>query len=240
MTDTPTVPLPPPPHAGAVPMASLVLYLYADRIVPLAEVGKGGMKSFNSGRAVPTKDLAHHVLSVAIWDLQRLGAIRLEEFHEKKLGFVPSSGLRAKPGTTTPCSVAGYEASMLHALQADKHFNGRGSRVGQVMGSALPKAKDPDRVIIGAMVQQGVDLGYLVRGTAETENPKERVKHPTSPTVEPVPERIAGLAAAADQLVVEWSDFVNVPDGLWHRLSKEVAMGIHISLYSPPSDDSDW
>lgn len=254
MTDTPTA-LPPPPDLTQLPsppsatqappspdltqqepLASLVLYLNAARFVEHQKEGKTGQRSFNGGAVVKPDELAQMVVCIALWELQRLGAIQLTEYHEKKLGFLPLSGVRATPGAGTQRELTGYEASLLRALGAEKHFHDRGSRVETAVKAALPKVEDSVGSIIATMQDQAVKLGYLVSGTAEVTGIKAVLGGHTSRTLEPVPERIAELTGAADRLVADLNAFIADADGLWQRLRREVRFGIQLS---EANDDTD-
>ena len=82
------------------PSPTTIAYLFADRFVLSAQAGETGMKAFGTGAVVVTAELSAGLVAIGLWQLREMGAVKLEEYHAKKLGLVSTSGVRVMPGAT--------------------------------------------------------------------------------------------------------------------------------------------
>lgn len=146
----------PPPLAPELPTSSLA-YLFSDYVTPLAPAGKKGHRSWASGAAVQTNDLAVRLGMVAVWGLREAGIITLTPYEGKKL-MVKTHGVHAHlVGTPQPYN--GIENKILtHWFRGG--FAHTGEDVGRPLGW-IPLTTNPHMVVLGEAIKDVVAYGCL-------------------------------------------------------------------------------
>ncbi len=222
------------PEAAAIP-APIVLHLFADRFIPVERPGQFDQRSFGTGTVVPCEALAEHLVAVAFWSLREQGALHLAAFHEKKLGPLPVSGARAKPGT--PVATSGLESTLLAGALADKQASSRGARISDVICAVIPRTVHPALTLVSTVILHEIELGYLTRSTVAVRGLSRVLSGGSKTEVEPVDQAIAALDADATDLARRWQAFRSAADGLHAALLQEVRKGIkRTELQDNPPD----
>lgn len=225
------------PAAGPALSPTTVAYLFASRFVPLQKPGKSGMKAFGTGEVVVTSELSGGLVAIALWQLRERGAVRLEAYSGRKLGFIPESGVRVKLRDGT-VPAAGVERAVLDHLQRSKKARNGGERAWDVANMICRDGKDPRGTIIRMAIDEAVAAGYLERTGSEA-GVIGRLAGKPKTRLEPHADRIATLAPAAETLAVQWRDFRKGPEADMAKLLRSTTFeGIEVQVRS--KDDSDW
>jgi len=182
---------------------STLAYLFADRFVLKEQPGKSGMKAFGTGAVVVTKELSAGLVAIALWQLREQGAVTLEAYSAKKFGLISTSGVRVGLVGTVPAR--GVEKHILDHLQGSKRGREGRETAFDVANLIARGGRDPHGVVIRMAIDDAVELGCL-----------ERVQHDVGmvarargkgSTLEPIADRIAALAPAAQALAEGWREF---------------------------------
>lgn len=188
----------------STPSASTVAYLFADRFVLSAQPGKQGMKAFGTGAVVVTAELSAGLVAIALWQLREMGAVRLEAYHAKKLGFISTSGVRATLAGDVEAS--GLEKAALDSLRTWKKARDQGVSAWDVANMVCREGRDPDGAVIHVAIEEAVAGGWLERVQQEVSAVGRLSGRPSS-VVQPVADRLAELRPRADELALQWRDF---------------------------------
>lgn len=188
----------------STPSPSTVAYLFADRFVLTETPGKTGMKAFGSGAVVRTAELSAGLVAIALWQLREMGAVRLEAYHAKKLGFISTSGARVT--LIGDAEVSGVEKAVLDAVKSWKKSRDQGVAAWDVANIVCRDGKEPNAAVIHFAIEDAVGGGYLQRVAKEVSTVRRLTGTPAT-MLEPLPDRIAELKARADELAVQWRDF---------------------------------
>lgn len=191
------------PDATSTIGGSTLAYLFADRFVIKEQPGKSGMKAFGSGAVVVTKELAAGLVAIALWQLREQGAVTLEAYSAKKLGFISTKGVRV--GLGTPVPARGVEKAILDHLQRSKRGREGRETAFDVANMICRDGKDPHGVVIRMAIDDAVELGYLERVHQDV-NVVARMQGKGT-KLEPNADRIAALAPAAQTLAEGWKEF---------------------------------
>jgi hypothetical protein len=215
--------------------ASTIAHLYGDRFAGPLGPGEIGTTCYSTGRGVVTRTLAGTMVACALWDLRERGAIALDPYHEKKL-FGTKSGVRARLIAEIPA--AGVDAALMKSLTRQKKAREPGIDVRSLVNSTVPTSPNPHNEVIGLALIQELDEGYLTK--AMVDGPVDRHGKTGKPRARYVPEseRVAGLAARADSLLVAWDAFGANESELKDLLMKESFGGISLSTRTE-SDGAD-
>lgn len=148
------------------------------------------MKAFGTGGVVVTAELSAGLVAIGLWQLREMGAVKLEEYHEKKLGLVSTHGVRVTV-LGDAVEVGGVETRLLETLATWKKSRDGGVSAWDVANMVCRNGNGPHGTVIGIALDDAVALGYL-----------DRV-----PSLEPTAERIASVEPTADELAAQWRDF---------------------------------
>jgi len=194
---------------------STLAYLFANRFVPTEAVGRSGMKAFGTGAVVVTKELSAGLVAIALWQLREQGAVTLEAYSEKKLGFIPVSGVRVRFVAAVPAR--GVEKRVLDHLQGSKRAREGRETAFDVANLICRDGRDPRSTVIGMAIEDAVGLGYLARVKQDAGK---------GTTLEPQADRIAALAPAAQALAEGWRAFRTDEESLAKLLRSTTFDGI--------------
>ncbi len=187
------------------PSPSTVAYLFADRFVPAEKPGRTGSSAFGGGGVVVTSELSAGLVAIGLWQLRQMGAVSLEAFSAKKLGFINDTGVRVRLKGSADVS-GGVEKALLDLLQKSKKARDGGERAWGIANTLCIEGRDPRSTVIGMAIDDAVALGYLRREKTEA-GVIGRLSGKPSSTLQADTERIAALAPAADRLAIAWRDF---------------------------------
>ena len=194
-----------PVQAVRPPSPSTVAYLFADRFVPSEKPGKTGMSAFGTGAVVVTSELAGGLVAIALWQLRQMGAVSLEPYSAKRLGFINTSGVRARLIGSADVA-GGVEKNVLAFLQRSKKAPDRGETAWDIANILCIEGRDPRMTVIGMAIEEDIALGYLHRERTEAGVIGRLAGKPSS-KLQPHAEQIATLAPAAERLAIAWRDF---------------------------------
>jgi hypothetical protein len=182
---------------------STLAYLYADRFVLKEQPGKSGMKAFGTGEVVQTTELAAGLVAVALWQLREQGAVTLESYHAKRLGFISTQGVNIRFVQRVPAR--GVEKRVLDLLEKSKRAREGRETAFNVANLICRDGGEARAALIAHAIDDAVELGYLDRVKQDVGMvAKLRGK---GTTLEPHMERITPLDNAAMQLATRWRDF---------------------------------
>lgn len=194
-----------PVQAVRPPSPSTVAYLFADRFVPSEKPGKTGMSAFGTGAVVVTSELAGGLVAIALWQLRQMGAVSLEAYSAKRLGFINTSGVRVRLTGTADVS-GGVEKTVLNFLQRSKKAGERGETAWDLANIICIEGRDPRMTVIGMAIDEAIALGYLHREKTEAGVIGRLAGKPSS-KLHANAEQVATLAPAAERLAIAWRDF---------------------------------
>lgn len=176
--------------------ASTLAYLFADRFGLSPE-------GYVPGQVVVSTELSGGLVAVALWHLRERGAVALEAYSGKKLGFIPDSGVHVRFLSGVPAG--GLEKKLLDHLQGSKRARD-GRESARDLGNRMAMGgKDPRGAVIAVAVEDAVEAGCL-----------EHVKQDAGlvgrlsgkgTALEPQGGRVAALAPGASELAEAWSRF---------------------------------
>ena len=212
-----------PQPVAAVPVAaSTVALVFADRFVAVQQPGRTTTPSYASGRAVAHTDLTRHLPVIALWSLRESGALGLAEYRERRLGFIPSSGVRAALHQHIP--VGGIEGALLAGL-AHHRAAEQGVDVHALVRGLIPVSDDPYAVLLGRAVDDAVAAGLLQLVHNEVGTVGRLLGRATR-QVAPVPSGVAPLHAVATDLAGRFVAFRSAEPALYQALVKASDKGI--------------
>lgn len=186
------------------PSPSTVAYLFADRFVLTAQPGKTGMKAFGTGAVVVTAELSAGLVAIALWQLREMGALRLEQYQSKKLGFISTSGVRAT--LVGDAEVSGVEKAVLDTLRTWKKAREQGVSAWDVANMVCRDGKDPNATVIHLAIEDAIAAGCLQRVPTEVSAVGRLTGKPQT-VLQPVADRLAELKPRADELALQWREF---------------------------------
>lgn len=206
---------------------SSIAYLFADRFVLKEQPGKSGMKAFGTGQVVVTRELSAGLVAIALWQLREQGAVTLEPYHAKRLGFISTQGVNVR--FVNPVEAGGgVEKRVLDHLQRSKRAREGRETAFDVANLICRDGKDPRGTVIALAINDAVAAGYL-----------ERVPQPSGKgtTLQPHADRVATLAPAADALAAAWRDFRQGEEELAKLLRSTTFDGIEVRARDNRDDD---
>jgi hypothetical protein len=218
----------------STPSPSTTAYLFADRFVLAAQPGKTGMKAFGTGAVVVTAELAGGLVAIALWQLREMGAVTLEAYSAKKLGFISTSGVRVKLVGTA--DTAGVEKRCLAELEKSKKSRTDGMSAWDVANFICRDGKNPYGTVIQMAIDEAVELGCLQR-VAQEVGIGGRLTGKPGTRLEAVPDRVAELKPAADELAEKWRGFRQGEAGLAKLLRSGTYEGIDVQGRRGRDDD---
>jgi hypothetical protein len=198
-------------------------YLFADRFSPSEKAGRSGMQAFGTGGVVVTKDLAAILLGIAIWQLREDGAVTLEAYREKKLGFISVHGVRVR--LTGSAARSGLDQRVLAYLERSRKARERGESAWDIANMLCRDGKNPWSTIISMAIEDAVAAGYLAREQQDVGVVGRLAGKPKAKLVA-VGERIAPLDEAARGLAKRWSEFRTTESELAKELTGTIYDGL--------------
>jgi hypothetical protein len=187
---------------------SSTAFLYAHRIAPVAKEGEMGTVSLANGSVVEATPLARMLVILALWSLQEKGAIALEPFKEKRLRFIPWTGVRAR--LLEPTDIGGIEGDVLRELVRDKSARDPGMDVGTIIHflyrDRSQKVK-PESLVRKRVVDDIVDHGYAERVSTDVGAVEHRLTGKARVQLEGREERIEAVEPAMERLIEQWKAF---------------------------------
>jgi hypothetical protein len=201
--------------------ASTVAFLYAHRFAPAAKPGKSGTRSLANESVVETAPLAHMLVKVALFSLHEAGAVQLQPFDEKRLKFLPSSGVRVRL-LDSSVNFGSIEGEVLSELAGDKKSRERGMDISLLANLLYRDGKPPESRVLKTVIDDAVTLGYAKRVPTDVGVVKQRLTGRPSSRLEPDRDRIKMLAGEADGLVSRWNAFMDAQGNTGSRLSSAV------------------
>jgi hypothetical protein len=216
------------PGTATPATGSTLAYLFADRFVLKEAAGKTGMKAFGTGQVVVTRELSAGLVAIALWQLRERGAVTLEAYSAKKLGFISTSGVRVGLTGNPAASARGVEKQILDHLQRSKRGREGRETAFDVANLICREGKDPRGVVIRMAIDDAVELGYLERVKQDA----GAVAHMRGKgsTIEPHADLIAALEPAAQELAVAWRDFRTGEEPLAKQLRSTTFDGIEAKV----------
>ena len=193
------------------PSPSTVAYLFADRFVLSAKPGETGQKAFGTGGIVNTKELAAGLVAIAIWQLREMGAVTLQAYHSKKLGFIATSGARVT--LVGEAQTGGVEQRCLDQLARSGKSRTAGMSAWDVANFVCRDGRDPHGVVIRIAMDAAVEAGCLTR---------------VDKKLDPVPEALQTLGPAVDALAAQWREFRQGEEELAKLLRTTIYEGIDV------------
>lgn len=225
------------PQVATLPSPTTLAYLFADRFCLAEKAGRTGQRAWGTGAVVVTKELAAMLPAVALWQLRATGAVTLEQYQGKKLGFIAVHGVRATLVGDAPAR-GGVDAMVLDYLRRSRKARDKGETAWDIVNIlAIGGGKNPWGVFIGSAIDDAVNGGYLHREKSEVGVVGRLAGKPTS-TLVPHPERIAPLDEAASDLARRWAEFRKGAD---EALAKELRSSVYdgIEARDRSNNDSD-
>jgi hypothetical protein len=205
---------------------STLAYLFADRFVPKLEPGKDGMTAFGTGEVVASGELAASLTAIALWQLREQGAVTLESYHAKKLGFISTSGVRIRFVQSVPAT--GVEKRVLELLEKSKKAREGQQTAYDVANLLCRDGGEARAALIRHAVDDAVQMGYVDRVQQDTGMlGKIRGK---GTALQPHAERIQALDSAATSLAAKWQDFCQNEEELAGLLRSTAWKGIQMRM----------
>jgi hypothetical protein len=174
---------------------SSVAFLYAHRFAPAAKAGETGTVSLANDTVVQTTPLTRMLVILGLWSLQDGGVIALVPFKEKRLRFIPWTGVRAR--LLEPSKTGGIEGDVIAELVRDKKGRDPGMEVSTIVHFLYKDRRGkstPEALVRKRVVEDVVERGYAERINKQLEGRKAQIE-PIKP--------------AADQLLEQWNTFCN-------------------------------
>jgi hypothetical protein len=182
---------------------STLAYLFADRFVLKEDPGKSGMKAFGTGEVVRTSELAGGLVAIALWQLREQGAVTMESYHAKRLGFISTKGVNIRFVQRVPAG--GVEKRVLDMLEKSKKAREGRETAFDVANMICRDGGEARAALISKAIDDAVQLGYLDRVNQDVGVVGKLRGKGTK--LEPRSDRIKELDAAAMELAVRWRDF---------------------------------
>jgi hypothetical protein len=213
----------PRPTSTTPTAASSIAYLFADRFIPAQAPGRATTVVQSNGAAVSHVDLARHLPVIALWSLREIGAVDLAEYHEKKLGFIPSNGVRATLRQTVASS--GIEGALLAGLTGSGRAQSTGVDVNALVRDLVPVSSNPYTRLLARSIDDAVALG-LLRRVGDDVGVVGRLVGKSTSHVEPVAQGIVPLDAAASDLAARFAAFRTGESALYLELLQQSSRGL--------------
>lgn len=209
-----------------MPSPALLLYLYADRLMPKD-------KALTQGFEVPCRDtkvqmnpLAEHLLALSFWYLREQGLISLEIVRGKVLFVKTTKVVVRRTGTGTR---PGLEGALLNHVGQDS-----GTKISDVIyrwyGS---DSSNPHWDVVNAVTQEALAGGYL--RTVDVDRGAVGGFLLGKTKLEPVCESIVPLEGAFNDVASRWQNFQTTEA----ELQKELLDACRDGIKSRRESDSD-
>lgn len=197
------------------PTPSLLLYFFADRVLPKAMLGtKAPLGDVN----VSTGNLAREVFAAAFWNLRESGLIRLDVIRQKVL-FVNTTSLQVvRTGQGTRDSL---EGAILRQLTGDPKRDTVKAIVMRWYGKDVP---NPDSIPVAWAESEGVTKGFIDVVDAHRNVVAATFLGKTNRI--PNREKIITLEPAFSQVFSRWQAFKAHEAELAKQLVHDVSSGI--------------
>jgi hypothetical protein len=221
---------------AATPSPSTVAYLFADRFVLAEKPGKTGQRAWGTGAVVVTNELSAGLVAIGLWQLREMGAVTIEPYSGKRMGFIPVSGVRLRLVGTA--EVGGVEKRLLDFLQTHKKAKDEGVTAWDVANMISRDTNDPRGSIIKPAMDEAVALGYLQREQQEV-GVMGRLAGKPGTRLEPQTDRLATLQPAAQRLAEQWRDFRSNEADVAKLLRSTSFDGIEVRVRDKRSSDLD-
>ncbi len=198
------------------------MYLFCDRMTPLAKEGTRGQRCWSTGRVVQTKTLAVRLGVVAVLGLREAGLVAIEQYEGKKM-FIKVRGVRAK--IIAPSQAFGGIEEYLLGYFATGRRVGDGCDVGDAFNLMMPSGSNPYGDVVQKSIDDVIAHGYLARIPAQR-GVRDKISHKPAFQLEAVPERIQEIKPTFESFVSRWNDFYEDERPLHDELQRTILNGI--------------
>jgi hypothetical protein len=211
---------------------STLAYLFADRFVLKEQAGRSGMKAYGTGEVVKIEELAAGLVAIALWRLREQGALSLQSYHAKRLGFISTHGVNVR--FLQRVEAGGVEKRVLDLLEKSKRAREGRETAFDVANLLCRDGGEARASVIRNAIDDAVRLGYLDRVQQDVGMVAKLRGQGTA--LQPHPERIAALDSAAMELAVQWRDFRQNEEELARLLRSTAYDGIQTRVRAQNAD----
>jgi hypothetical protein len=187
---------------------SSVAFLYAHRFAPAAKAGEMGTVSLANDAVVQTTSLCRMVVIIALWSLTEADVIVLEPFKEKRLRFIPWTGVRAR--LIEPIEISGVEGDIVAKLARDKKGRDPGMDVATLVHLLFKDMRGkvaPELLVRKRLVDELVELGYAERVSTDVGAVKHALTGKSRAQLQGRRDQIESVKEPANRLVESWNRF---------------------------------